>query len=75
MKEYPKECPFCHVLPDLVKEPLWHGNHGYYGKYDYYVACRNKDCKINPSTPKCADVYGDTEQECFEKVIEYWNDR
>ena len=50
MKEYPRECPFCHSLPDIVINPLWDGTHGYHGKYEYYIACRNNDCKIGPHT-------------------------
>lgn len=75
MKEYPKECPFCHVLPDIIKNPLWRGNHGYYGNYDHYVACRNKDCKIQPRTKAYNDIYDMTEQECIDKAIEDWNGR
>lgn len=75
MKQCPKECPFCHVLPDIIKNPLWHGSQGYYGNYDYYVACRNKDCKIQPRTKSYNDIYDMTEQECIDKAIEDWNDR
>lgn len=50
MKEYPKECPFCHNLPDIAKSPLWNGSHGYHGRYNYYIACRNENCKMKPKT-------------------------
>lgn len=75
IKEYPKECPFCHELPSMEKDPLWHGSHGYHGNYKYYVACTNKDCKINPKTKAYDDVYGMTEEDCINKAIEDWNDR
>ena len=75
MKEYPKECPFCHSLPDIVKNPLWDGTHGYPGKYEYYIACKNKDCKVKPRTYKYDNIYDMSEQECIEKAISDWNNR
>ena len=42
----PKECPFCHDVPIVAKDPLWNGSHGYYGNYEYYVACKNGNCKV-----------------------------
>ena len=75
MKEYPKECPFCHSLPDMVKNPLWDGTHGYPGKYEYYIACKNKDCKVKPRTYKYDNIYDMTEQECIDRAIKDWNDR
>lgn len=62
MKEYPKECPFCRVLPDIVKDPLWNGSHGYHGHYKYYIACQNKDCKIQPRTRAYNDIYENVEE-------------
>ena len=41
IKEMPKECPFCHDIPIVAKDPLWNESHGYYGNYEYYVACKN----------------------------------
>ena len=75
MKEYPKECPFCHNLPDIIKNPLCNGSHGYHGRYKYYIACRNENCKIKPKTYEYNDIYDMTEQECIDKAIEDWNDR
>lgn len=37
MRIPPKECPFCHDMPILAKDPLWDGSHGYYGNYEYYL--------------------------------------
>ena len=71
MKEYPKECPFCHALPDIVKKPLKY----FCRNYDYYIACQNKDYKIQPRTRAYNDIYDMTEQECIDKAIEDWNDR
>lgn len=70
-----KECPFCHDIPILNKDPLWNGSHGYHGNYEYYVGCRNGRCKINPRTKSYNDIYDMKEQECIEKVIEDWNIR
>lgn len=75
MKEYPKECPFCHSLPDIIKIPLWEGSHGYYGKYEYYIACRNEKCKVKITTRKYNNIYNMTEQECIDRAIRDWNDR
>ena len=75
IKVLPKECPFCHDIPALIKDPLWNGNHGYYGNYEYYVACENKKCKVNPKTKPYNDIYDMAEQECINKSIEDWNTR
>lgn len=75
MRIYPKECSFCHDMPILVKDPLWNRSHGYHGKYEYYVACKNKRCKINPKTKSYNDIYDMSEQECIKKAIEDWNKR
>lgn len=71
IKTSPKECPFCHHLPSVEKVPLL----GYYENYNYYVVCRNGNCKIRPSTKLYNDVYKMSEQECIEKAIEDWNIR
>lgn len=75
MRISPKECPFCHDMPVLAKDPLWNESHGYYGKYEYYVACINGKCKIKPRTKSYNDIHDMSEQECVEKVIEDWNTR
>ena len=75
MKEYPNECPFCHNLPDIVKNPLRNGSHGYHGRYKYYIACRNENYKIKLKTYEYNDIYNMTEKECIEKEIEEWKDR
>lgn len=75
MRILPDECPFCHNMPVLVKNPLWSDSHGYHGNYEYYVACKNEKCKINPRTKSYNDIYDMSEKECIEKVIEDWNTR
>lgn len=75
MKEFPKECPFCHDIPIVAKDHLWHGSHGYYGNYEYYVACMNQNCKVQPKIKAYNDIYDMTEQECVDKSIEDWNSR
>ena len=42
---------------------------------EYYIACKNGKCKINPRTKSYNDIYEMSEQECIEKVIEEWNMR
>lgn len=70
-----KECPFCHDMPILAKDPKWNASHGYHGHYEYYVACKNGKCKINPRTKSYNDIYDMSEQECIDKAIEDWNTR
>lgn len=71
----PKECPFCHKYPEVIKDELWRGTHGYYMHYEYYVACVNTGCKIRPKTHSYDDIYGMTEEECINSAIEDWNCR
>ena len=71
----PKECPFCHDIPVVAKDPLWNGGHGYYGHYEYYVVCKNDNCNVQPRTKAYNDIYDIKEQECINKSIEDWNTR
>lgn len=71
----PEDCPFCHNTPIIAKDPMWHGNRGYYGNYEYYVACKNENCKIQPRTKSYNDIYNMTEQQCINKSIDDWNNR
>lgn len=71
MKEFPKECPFCHDIPTVAKDPLY----SYRGNYKYYIACMNQNCKVQPKTKAYTDIYEMTEQECVDKSIEDWNSR
>ena len=69
-----KKCPWCKNRPNLYKEALWNGTHGYRGNYTYYIKCDNKMCKINPVTKKYNDVY-DKEDSCINNVCNDWNNR
>lgn len=76
IKVLPLECPFCHEIPELIKKPLWNGEgHGYYNCFQYSVQCTNGECKVNPKTSEYNDIYDMTEDDCFNKAIEDWNDR
>lgn len=75
LKKLPEECPWCHETPIVASDPLWNGSHGYYGNYEYYVACKNKSCKIKPRTKSYNNIYGMSEQECIDKAINDWNTR
>lgn len=75
IKEIPKECPFCHSLPSVTKNPLWHGSHGYHGNFEYFIGCCNDMCKIKPATRKYDDIYDMTEQDCIDRAIADWNER
>ena len=75
IKDLPEECPWCHNKPVIIKESLFNGNHGYKDSYKFYVACKNKNCKIRPRTKSYDNVYGMSEQECINKSIGDWNTR
>lgn len=71
----PIECPFCHKPALVIKEKLWNGNYGYYGKYNYYVGCKNSKCRVQPRTKPYNDIYDMTEKWCIDKAIRDWNCR
>ena len=75
VKINPLPCPFCNNIPIVVKDPLFHGSHGYSGCYEYYVKCENPKCRINPKTKSYNTVYGKSEEECIDKSIKDWNIR
>lgn len=75
IKTMPKECPWCHETPEVVKNPLWNGYRGYHGKYEYYISCENEDCKIQPNSKPYNDIYDMTEEDCIDHAIEDWNSR
>lgn len=69
-----KPCPFCGKKVELIKEPLWHGSHGYYGCYDYVVKCRNPECRCQIYLGKNNTIYYDDET-AQRNAIEAWNRR
>ena len=69
-----KKCPWGKIKPELFKEELWNGNHGYYGNYDFYVKCNNQKCKIRPQTIKYDDVYRDASI-AIKSACDDWNNR
>lgn len=69
IKEAPRGCPWCHSIPVIAEEPLYHGH------YEYSIVCRNKECKINPRTRSYSDIYDMSGNECIEAAIKDWNDR
>ena len=78
MLKYLKACPFCGHAPEVVKDPLWHGDRGYIDCYDIYVACRNEECQVRPHTQKFNNIYKKTLEELAELevlVIDIWNNR
>lgn len=78
MLKYLKACPFCGHAPEVVKDPLWHGDRGYIDCYDIYVACRNEECRVRPHTQKFNNIYKKTLEELAELevlVIDIWNNR
>lgn len=75
MKEALKDCPFCHDFPELKKIPLWSDNgHGYYGCYEIFVRCDNKECRVRPKTRSHTTIY-ETEDECKKQAYADWNNR
>ena len=70
-----KECPWCHRMPKLFKTPLWKGSHGYPGNYEYYLSCKNPNCKIQPRTKSYNDIYSMMEEDCINHAIKDWNNQ
>lgn len=69
-----RKCPFCHKPAYLFKEELWHGSHGYYGNYIYYVGCNNDECNVKPKTIAIDDIYRDTGL-AIQESVNRWNER
>lgn len=69
-----KPCPFCGKKVTLIKEPLWHGSHGYYGSYEYVVKCRNPECRCQIYLGKNNTIYYDDET-AQRNAIKAWNRR
>lgn len=69
-----KTCPWCKSTASLQKEPLWHGNHGYHGCYEFFIRCDNPKCGCIAPHGKIDSVYR-SEEEAIEKAIEIWNTR
>ena len=70
-----KPCPWCHRVPKVIKEALWQGSHGYHGCYQYYVECKNKNCRVQPKTRTYDTVGSYSSTECINKAISDWNNR
>lgn len=75
MKESLKDCPFCHEFPVLIKNPLWHGSHGYIGSYEFFVQCDNENCLVRPKTRAYDTISRKSESECKELAYNAWNNR
>lgn len=66
-----KECPFCGSIPNLCIEDI----RGYEPCKNYFIACGNSKCKINPSTYKYDNIYEKDINKCIQNAIEDWNFR
>ena len=69
-----KPCPWCGYPGSYIKEPAWHGSHGYVGNYFYYIQCSNKECRAVTPHGKEDDIYK-SELEAREDAIKAWNRR
>ena len=72
----PKECPWCHKEPSLIKERMM-GLNSYMISHDYrfYVTCMNLDCPVQPKTKAYDTKRGLSEQDCINMSINHWNSR
>lgn len=68
-------CPFCGAEAELVKDKLWHGSHGYYGCYNFYIKCSYEFCGVSPQTRGCDNIYEKDEKKIIEKIVGVWNFR
>lgn len=69
-----KHCPFCGKEVKMIKDPLWHGSHGYYGCYEYIIQCENPECLCKINLGKNDTIYRDDET-AQKNAIEAWNRR
>ena len=71
-------CPFCGEDVYLDRVPLWQSyngiTHGYYGKYEFDVHCRNPECGCNIHFIKNNTIYYN-EEEARLNAIQQWNRR
>lgn len=67
-----KPCPFCGGEAEINKKPLWRGNHGYKGCYEFVAVCKKCGCKVDHI--KNDSIYR-SEEEAQENVINAWNKR
>ena len=65
-----QDCPWCHSKPMIIQDPI----RGYKGNFDYYVACINPNCKVNPHTQYYNDIY-ESATKSIENAINDWNNR
>ena len=67
-----KPCPFCGTNVELLKEPLWHGNHGYHDCFDFKVRCPKCGCTVDYTHN---DTIYRSEEEAIANVVKTWNER
>ncbi len=67
-----KPCPFCGGEAEINKKPLWRGNRGYKGCYEFVAVCKKCGCKVDHI--KNDSIYR-SEEEAQENVIKVWNKR
>ena len=68
-----KDCPFCHDIPMVIQDPIL-DDCNKIKNHEYYVACKNGSCRVQPKTIPYNDS-NMTAQECIDKSIEDWNTR
>lgn len=69
-----KPCPFCGNKVHIDKRPLWSGNHGYQGCYEYIIECKNRECGCSLQTKGIDTIYRDDET-ARNNAIQAWNRR
>lgn len=72
MNKTMKTCPWCGGSPSMHIEPLWHGNHGYFGSYSFEVRCCN--CGATAPNGKFDTIYR-SRLNAETEALERWNTR
>lgn len=67
-----KPCPFCNTQVLINKKPLWHGNHGYIGCFEYDIQCEKCGCNIK--LPNNNTIYT-SDSKAIENAVNAWNRR
>lgn len=67
-----KLCPFCGTEVKMLKEPLWHGSHGYRGCFEFSIKCPECGCTVDYTDN---DTVYHSEEEAIANVAKAWNKR
>ena len=66
-----EECPYCGEPGVLEVIPLWYGDFGRVGHYEYRIFCPNRRCGVRPHTRATSDV-GRSREVAIECAVFLW---